>query len=50
MQPKPTAQSKARDRAARADRKWQHERRLDEWDRNYDLGKLKKVKKKKNGW
>ena len=37
-------QKEARKVALKDDREWQRSRRHDEWDREYDRGKLKKVK------
>lgn len=41
-------QKEARKIAMKDDREWQRSRRHDEWDREYDRGKLKKVKSKVN--
>jgi hypothetical protein len=42
-------QKDVRTEEAEKDRKWQRERRPDEWDREYDKGKVKKVKTHKKG-
>eukprot|EP00946_MAST-07B_sp_MAST-7B-sp1_P000583 g583.t1 len=41
-------QKKVRQAAMQDDRQWQRARRHDEWDREYDRGKLKKVKAKQD--